>query len=76
MTLSYSIDEVCKLTGLGRTKLYEAINKGLLPAKKYGRRTIILKPDLEKFLDSLRDYKAELKPNKKSKVNIGRKSGN
>ena len=62
MPLSYSIEETCKITGLGRTKLYEAINKGLLPAKKYGRRTIILKTDIEEFLDSLKSY-----PNKKRK---------
>lgn len=76
MTLSYSIDETCKITGLGRTKLYEAINKGLLPAKKYGKRTIILKSDLEDFLDSLRDYSAELKPNNKSRINVRKKSKN
>jgi len=56
MHLSFSIDEVCAATGIGRTKLYEAINKGLLPAKKYGKRTIILKNDLENFLSSLDSY--------------------
>ena len=56
MLLSLSIEEVCSATGLGRTKLYEAINKGLLPAKKYGKRTIILKNDLEGFLSDLESY--------------------
>lgn len=56
MKLSFSIEEVKKTTGLGRTKLYEAINKGLLPAKKYGKRTIILKEDLEAFLSELEPY--------------------
>ncbi len=58
MQLSFSIKEACSLTGMGQTKLYEAINKGLLPAKKYGRRTIILKNDLEGFLSSLESYPA------------------
>ena len=56
MQLSFSIEEVCAATGIGRTKLYEAINKGYLPAKKYGRRTIILKGDLESFLTGLESY--------------------
>ena len=47
MQLSLSIEEVKKATGFGRTKIYEAINEGRLPAKKYGKRTIILKSDLE-----------------------------
>lgn len=56
MLLSLSIEEVSKTTGIGRTKVYEAINRGLLPAKKYGKRTIILKKDLEAFLTGLSPY--------------------
>lgn len=56
MQMSYSIDEARKVTGIGRTKLYEAINEGLLRARKYGKRTIILKDDLQKFLNSLESY--------------------
>ena len=57
MTLSYSIQEVCSITGIGQTKIYEAINQRLLLAKKYGRRTIILKEDLDDFLNNLPDMK-------------------
>tara|TARA_Y100001001_G_C7994311_1_gene304097 strand:- start:707 stop:898 length:192 start_codon:yes stop_codon:yes gene_type:complete len=56
MQFSYSIKEVAIVTGLGRTKIYEAINNGLLPAKKYGKRTIVLKADIEAFLKQLGDY--------------------
>ena len=56
LQLSLSIEEAKKATGFGRTKLYEAINQGLLPAKKYGKRTIILKKDLEGFLAELEPY--------------------
>ena len=59
MQLSLSIEETRRATGLGRTKIYEAINQGLLPAKKYGKRTIILKSDLEIFLKKLNDYGGE-----------------
>lgn len=58
LQISYSIKEACTLTGIGQTKLYEAINKGLLHAKKYGRRTIILREDLELFLSNLEDFHA------------------
>jgi excisionase family DNA binding protein len=56
MQLSLSIEEVSNSTGIGRTKIYEAINRGLLPAKKYGKRTIILRGDLESFLRALESY--------------------
>ena len=62
MQLSYSIEETRKITGIGRTKLYEAINEGLVKAKKYGKRTFILKDDLEEFLSSLNDYPSENHP--------------
>ncbi|MCK5555642.1 MAG: helix-turn-helix domain-containing protein [Alphaproteobacteria bacterium] len=57
--LSLSIEEVRAATGLGRTKLYEAIGSGALPAKKWGKRTIVLKTDLEAFLASLESYPAQ-----------------
>ena len=61
MQLSFSISEVCELTGLGRTNLYSAINKGFLPAKKFGKRTVILKSDLENFLNNLEGYQTPSK---------------
>ncbi len=54
--LAYSLDEACALGGFGKTKAYEAINEGRLKARKLGRRTIILKNDLEAFLLSLELY--------------------
>ena len=58
MQISYSIKEACTLTGIGQTKMYEAINEGVLPAKKFGRRTLILASDLEAFLSSLESFPA------------------
>jgi hypothetical protein len=63
MKKGYTITEVVEITGLGRTAIYEAINdKGQekdqdkrLRAKKWGRRTIVLAEDLEKFLKNLPD---------------------
>jgi excisionase family DNA binding protein len=59
MQLSLSIEEVRTATGIGRTKLYQEINKGKLIAKKLGKRTFILKSDLDAFLSNLSSYKRE-----------------
>ena len=59
MKISLTIEEVCTATGLGRTKVYEAISAGALPAKKWGKRTIVLKSDLEAFLSGLEFYSAQ-----------------
>ena len=48
-----SISEVCAATAIGRTKIYEAINDGSLKARKFGKRTIVLRSELRDFLTSL-----------------------
>lgn len=53
--LSYSINEVPALTGLGRTSLYSYIKLGKLKSRKVGKRRIILKEDLENFLKNLEE---------------------
>lgn len=52
----YTIDEVQSITGIGRTKIYESINSGILRAKKFGRKTLILLEDLDDFLNQLASY--------------------
>jgi excisionase family DNA binding protein len=48
-----SIAEVSGVSGLGRTKIYEAIATGSLKARKCGKRTLILPDDLREFLTNL-----------------------
>ena len=48
-----SVPDACRLSGLGRTKIYQAIAEGRLKARKYGKRTIILRNDLQEFLTAL-----------------------
>lgn len=48
-----SIWEASALAGIGRTKLYQAIRDGSLPARKYGKRTIVLRTDVVRFLEAL-----------------------
>ncbi|MCK1721277.1 helix-turn-helix domain-containing protein [Bradyrhizobium sp. 141] len=48
-----SISEACAVVGIGRTKIYQAISTGKLKARKYGKRTLVLRDDLRDFLASL-----------------------
>jgi excisionase family DNA binding protein len=50
---AYSIPQTMHIIGIGRDKLYKLIREGKLPARKLGRKTLILAADLETFLESL-----------------------
>jgi len=50
---AYSIPQVMARVGVGRDKLYCLIREGRLPARKLGRKTLILATDLKRFLESL-----------------------
>lgn len=39
--LAYSIKEACRVSSLGRTRVYALINEGRLESRKLGRRTLI-----------------------------------
>ena len=51
--LAVSIGEAAQLIGLGRTRINELIKSGELPARKAGRRTLLLRADVETFLQNL-----------------------
>lgn len=59
MQMSYTIDEVCKLCSIGRTKLYQIIADGYLPARKLGKRTLILHDDLVEFMGGLEKFSTQ-----------------
>lgn len=59
--LAHTISEACARSGIGRTAIYELINTGQLPARKRGRRTLILTEDLQRCLQSLPSIKVRLK---------------
>jgi excisionase family DNA binding protein len=46
-------EQAAKYGGIGRTKLYQLIKDGVIAAREVGRRTIVLRSDLEAFLASL-----------------------
>lgn len=49
--LSYGIKEACDATGLSRPTIYRLIEKGELHPIKVGTRTLLLRKDLEAFLE-------------------------
>jgi hypothetical protein len=51
--IGLTIEEAVALSPFGRSRLYEEIRSGNLAARKIGRRTFILRSDLERFLASL-----------------------
>lgn len=51
--LAMTVAEACAAARIGRTVLYELIRDGKLPARKCGRRTVILADDLRRLIESL-----------------------
>lgn len=51
--LAYPIEQVPVVSGVRRTKIFEAIRDGHLMARKIGRSTIIEHAELVRFLASL-----------------------
>ena len=54
--LNYQITEAVRVSGLSRSRIYEALRKQELRAIKAGRRTLIPVTELEAYLASLPSY--------------------
>lgn len=52
--LSVRIPEACRMTGIGRSKLYELIRAGEIETIKVGSSTLVTVAGLEAFLDKCR----------------------
>ena len=48
-----SIEQACAFTGLGKTKIYELIGSRALKTRRLGRRRLVLRRDLQEFLETL-----------------------
>jgi excisionase family DNA binding protein len=57
--LAYPIPDAVRAAGIGRSFIYCAIKAGDLPVVKMGRRTLILRADLETWLRSHRATSAD-----------------
>ena len=49
--LGVSVLEAARLLGIGRTKIYELLNLGVLRARKIGRRRVISLCSIREFFD-------------------------
>ena len=52
-SLALTIPEVCSAARIGRTRVYDAIRAGELTARKHGKRTLILRTELNRWLENL-----------------------
>jgi excisionase family DNA binding protein len=48
--ISTTVDDACRITGLGRTKIYELISDGTLKTVRLGRRRLVIFESLEALL--------------------------
>ena len=51
--LAFSLADAASLIGVGKSTLHELIATGKLPVRKLGRRSLILRDDLEAYLHRL-----------------------
>ena len=51
--LAYTVDGASTASGACRSTLYVDMKSGKLPARKLGKRTLILAKDLERYLEGL-----------------------
>jgi excisionase family DNA binding protein len=49
--IAYTVNDACRVLGLGRTFLYQMINDGRLEARKIGKRTLITAVSLHRLVD-------------------------
>ena len=48
--LAYSIADACRVSSIGKTRLYQLINEGKLEARKIGKRTLIPAESLRRLI--------------------------
>ena len=48
--VSATIDDTCRIAGLGRTKIYELIAEGKLKAVAIGRRRLVIYASIEELI--------------------------
>lgn len=49
--LAYTIHDACRISSIGRTRLYELIKAGKLESRKVGRRTLVLAVSLRRLIE-------------------------
>jgi excisionase family DNA binding protein len=48
-----TVDEFCKMIGIGRSTFYKAVGAGDLKVRKYGKRTFVTQEEMKRFVDKM-----------------------
>ncbi len=56
--LFYSMEDMEKMTGFSRPKLYKLMYDGILPSQKVGRNRVFTPENIQIFLRNIRNNKA------------------
>lgn len=56
--IAVTIPDAVKLTGMKRSRIYEALKQGDIPARKAGRQTLIQFADLQRYINNLPELAA------------------
>lgn len=51
--ISVTLREASALSGIGRSSLYKLFNEGKLTPRKCGKRTLLIRAELEAYIKSL-----------------------
>jgi len=54
-----SVSEAQQILKIGKTKFYSLLKTGHIPGRKLGRRTVILRSDLNSYLSGLPSYSTQ-----------------
>jgi excisionase family DNA binding protein len=49
-----TVDEFCKMVGIGRSTFYKAVAAGDLKPRKYGKRTFVTQEEMKRFVENMR----------------------
>lgn len=47
---TYTVTEVADIVGISRSTAYECVRRGEIPARRFGRRIVVLRHELERLL--------------------------
>lgn len=53
LPIAVTVPDAIRLSGIGRSKLYEVFKSGAIKPRKHGKRTLIIVSELELYLNSL-----------------------
>ena len=50
---TFTVAEVAEIVGISRSTAYECVRRGEIPSRRFGRRVVVLRHELEQLLGEL-----------------------